>query len=123
VAQVHRHCSHAVVDGHNHRTHALLLAGKPLLLLPTALAQRMTARRVEDLGAGLVAGSVPGPGAGPVEPLAPLLRRLVDDPSLAAAALAFSARHDGHDDDRSLAATQALGTALMDRTRPRLMPE
>jgi hypothetical protein len=105
------------------------------LLLPTALAQRMTARRVEDLGAGLVAGSVagsvpgsvagsvPGTGADPVEPLAPLLRRLVDDPSLAAAALAFSARHDGHDDDRSLAATQALGTALMDRTRPRLMPE
>jgi hypothetical protein len=127
VAQVRRHCSHAVVDGHNNRTHALLLAGKPLLLLPTVLAQRMTARRVEDLGAGLVAGSVagsvPGPGADPVEPLEPLLRRLVDDPSLAAAALAFGARHADHDDGRSLAATQALGTALMNRTGPRLMPE
>jgi hypothetical protein len=98
VSQVHQHCSHAVTDGHGAITQALLLGGKPLLLLPVLLEQSMLARRVADLGAGCL--GEPGAGA---QALAALLRRLVDDPAWATAARAFADRHADHNDARTLA--------------------
>ena len=106
VAQVQRHCSHAVVDGHGAITPGLLLAGKPLLLLPTRVEQTMLAHRVQALGAGLLLDD-----AAPALDVA--LRRLVDEPTWAAAATAFSGRHHDHDDARTLAAVVARCEALL----------
>lgn len=112
VAQVRQHCSHAVTDGHGAITQALLLAGKPLLLLPTLLEQSMLARRVVDLGAGRL---LDGPAA--AEPLAQALRQLVDEPAWVDAAQAFAERHRDQDDRRTLDAVMAQIDALL-TTRP-----
>jgi UDP:flavonoid glycosyltransferase YjiC (YdhE family) len=68
---------------------AALLACKPLLMVPEMLEQGITAHRVADLGAGLVA-----------EPdeqyrLGELLTRLLTEPGFTHAAHDFSVRHDG----------------------------
>ena len=110
LAQVLRHCSHAVVDGHPAITQTLLLAGKPLLLLPTSLEQQMLAHRVQALGAGLLA-SAAGDAA---SELATLLKRLIDEPAWAAAAQAFAERHVDQADARTLAAVLARCRALLD---------
>lgn len=110
MAQVVRHCSHAVVDGQLAITQALLLAAKPLLLMPVVLDQTMLAHRVQDLGAGLLLDS-------PSAALEPALRRLVDEPAWAAAAAAFAERHGGQDDSRTLAAVMAQVEALLARPR------
>ena len=110
VAQVQRHCSHAVVDGHGAITPGLLLAGKPLLLLPTRIEQLMLAHRVQGLGAGLLLD-----GADPA--LEAALRRLVDEPAWAAAAAAFAERHHAHDDAHTLAAVVARCDALLSASR------
>lgn len=106
LAQVQRHCNHAVVDGHLAITQALLLSGKPLLLLPTVLEQSMLARRVQQMGAGLLP---PGTAAA----LQAALRRLVDEPAWAAAAARFAERYRGHDDSRTLAAVVSRCQALL----------
>lgn len=106
VDQVQRHCSHAVVDGHGAITPGLLLAGKPLLLLPTRVEQTMLAHRVQALGAGLLLDD-----AAPA--LDDALRRLVDEPAWSTAATAFASRHHDHDDAHTLAAVVARCEALM----------
>jgi hypothetical protein len=51
-----RQCDFAISNAGHGATAAMLLAGKPLLMIPRNLEQAMTARAVERLGAGLWAG-------------------------------------------------------------------
>lgn len=78
---------------------ALLLAGKPLLLLPAHVEQMMTAKAVQNLGAGLVVDY-----ERPAPDLRRLIKRLIDEPAFAAAAQAVAARHAGDDPAARLAA-------------------
>jgi len=69
-------------------TTRFLLAGKPLLLLPGHLEQFLMARRVEEMGAGLLADP-----ERPANDLAQKLQRIVYDPVFAANAAAFAAKY------------------------------
>jgi hypothetical protein len=55
VEQVANECDLAIVSGGHGTTAAFLLAGKPLLVIPTVLEQALTGYRVARLGAGLSA--------------------------------------------------------------------
>lgn len=106
TTQLRRFCSQAVADGSTGVTHAALLAGKPVLLLPTLLEQTMLAHRVHAQGLGLRAeGSSP--------PLADLLRRLSDEPAWALAAAAFAERHRDESDHHTLDTVVARCEALL----------
>jgi hypothetical protein len=90
---------------------AMLLAGVPLLLLPTQLEQYMAASRVVQLGAGVMVSErppdeqqpVPKGRQGPAPQKAPepnyraLLIRLLSRPAFAARAKAFAAKHADFD--------------------------
>lgn len=79
----------------------MLLAGKPGLLLPDNVERDLMARRVQQLGAGLV------PPAGAEFNLSAALRQIIDDPSLRKAAEFFAQRHaaqNRHDIMQTLAA-------------------
>lgn len=69
-------------------TTRFLLAGKPLLLLPGHLEQYLMARRVEEMGGGLLADP-----ERPAEDLPAKLRQVVSDPRFTAAAAAFAAKY------------------------------
>jgi len=115
--QVRAEASHAVSDGHTAITQALLLAGKPLLLLPTLLEQGMLARRVAALGAGrLIDGATAAPDAAA---LGAALHELLADPAYAAAAQAFAERHREQSDARTLAAVIKRIEALLPAAAPR----
>ena len=74
-----------------------LLAGKPLLMLPTQLEQFLITRRVVRNGAGLgIAPDVPNPD------YARALDDLEGNAKYAARAREFSARYAGHDRDTAL---------------------
>jgi hypothetical protein len=89
----------------------MLLAGVPLLLLPTQLEQYMAATRVVQLGAGVMVSErppdeqqpVPKGRQGPAPQKAPepnyraLLIRLLGRPHFAARAKAFAAKHADFD--------------------------
>ena len=80
----------AITYGGHGLTAAFLLAGKPLLVLPGQLEQYMLARRVENLGAGLLVD--------PEQPSGDLLskiQRLTGDPGFAQNARAFASRYAG----------------------------
>jgi UDP:flavonoid glycosyltransferase YjiC (YdhE family) len=85
---------------------ASLLAGVPLLLLPTQLEQYMAARRVLQLGAGLMVTERPpddpkAPESAAQKPKEPdyraILIRLLSKPNFAQQARAFAARHADFD--------------------------
>jgi UDP:flavonoid glycosyltransferase YjiC (YdhE family) len=69
-------------------TTRFLLAGKPVLLLPFHLEQYLMARRVEDMGAGLLADPEQ-----PATDLPQKLQRVVFDPLFAGNAAAFAAKY------------------------------
>lgn len=69
-------------------TTRFLLAGKPLLLLPFHLEQYLMARRVEEMGAGLLADP-----ERPADDLPQKLERIVFDPVFAGNAAAFAAKY------------------------------
>lgn len=52
MEQVRQQCDLAICHGGAGTTAAMLLAGKPLIVLPLHMEQTMTARRLEALGAG-----------------------------------------------------------------------
>jgi hypothetical protein len=58
-----RACDLAIGNGTHGFTAAALLAGKPQLMLPLELEQRLTAQRVQQLGGGLVANCRDGKDA------------------------------------------------------------
>ncbi|GAB2181113.1 hypothetical protein DLREEDagrD3_13360 [Denitratisoma sp. agr-D3] len=79
-------------------TTAFLLAGKPLLLLPSHLEQFLLARRVAAMGAGIAVN----PEQPPAD-LLPLLRQLLDQPDFAANAGAFAAKYANFQQDQVVA--------------------
>ena len=69
-------------------TTRFLLAGKPVMLLPFHLEQYLMARRVEEIGAGLLADPEQ-----PADDLPQKLERVVFDPSFTNNAAAFAAKY------------------------------
>lgn len=69
-------------------TTRFLLAGKPLLLLPSHLEQFLMAQRVDAMGAGLFADPEK-----PADDLPQKLQRIVYDPDFTANAAAFAAKY------------------------------
>jgi UDP:flavonoid glycosyltransferase YjiC (YdhE family) len=71
-------------------TTAFLIAGKPLLLLPTHLEQFLLARRVVGMGAGRAVSAEQSPAE-----LQPFMTDLLNNPAYADNARAFSAKYAG----------------------------
>lgn len=84
MEQARRSCDGALLHSGVGSTSAMLLAGKPVLLVPQQMEQTMFARAVEKLGAGVV---LPEASAGQFPRL---IKRAWTDASLAAAAQAFA---------------------------------
>lgn len=78
--------------GHDTTIHSLL-AGKPLLLLPLHMEQRLTAGLVERLGAGLLPTGYPEPGT-----IVDTLRQLAENSVIAHNAKSFAERHKARSD-------------------------
>jgi len=89
-----RDCALAVVHGAHAETVALLLAGRPLLLVPPSREQRLTAEAVERLGAGAVPPAET-PGA-----VRRGLEALLGDDRYAMAARRYSDRYAAFDPER-----------------------
>ncbi|HEX5393323.1 MAG TPA: hypothetical protein VFW68_08580, partial [Rhodocyclaceae bacterium] len=79
-------------------TTAFLLAGKPLLLMPSHLEQFLLARRVAQMGAGMVAN----PEQPPTDFL-PLLRELIENDGYRENAAAFAAKYAAFNQDAVMA--------------------
>jgi len=91
-----------VCHGSHQATAEALLAGKPLLLLPTQVEQFLTTRRVVRQGAGLgIMPAVPDPD------FSTALRTLLSDPTYPARAREFSRRYSSHQRDAALEALAA----------------
>ncbi len=73
-------------------TIAFLMAGKPALMLPGHLEQFLFARRVEEMGAGLLLN--PGHAS---QPLAEMLGRVLSEPALRDNAAAFARKYANFD--------------------------
>lgn len=73
-------------------TTAFLMAGKPLLLLPTHLEQFLLARRIVEMGAGIVQSSEQ-----PANDMASHVITLLDNPAYTNNARAFSAKYASFD--------------------------
>ena len=98
MADVCRQCDLGICHSGANTVHALVTAGRPVLLLPLNLEQLMTARRVLEMGAGLVMNyeeSAPD--------YAGMIQRLLQEPSFTEAAQAVAARHAGDDPAAGLA--------------------
>ncbi len=94
-----RECDIGICHAGASTVQALVIAGRPLLLLPTHVEQMMTAKSVQNLGAGLVVDY-----ERPVPDYRKLIKRLLDEPAFAEAARAVAARHAGDDPAARLAA-------------------
>jgi hypothetical protein len=103
-----RRCDAGITHGGYGTTHALLLAGKPQLLLARQMEQTMTGHRLQALGAGLVLEL----GADTPD-FTPLLGRLRDEAALATAARDFADRHAAHDSAATVAALMQRCEGLM----------
>lgn len=91
VQRVAQECDVAITHGGHGTTVEVLLRGKPLLILPQNLEQRLTAQNLHRIGAGL--------GVSPQQPKAVLerLSTLLHHPKFAAGAAQFAARHQSFD--------------------------
>lgn len=58
IAEVANECDYAILNGTLNTSVQMLLAGKPCLHLPIFLEQAVTAKRIEDIGAGVAAYSL-----------------------------------------------------------------
>jgi UDP:flavonoid glycosyltransferase YjiC (YdhE family) len=107
MEQARASCDLAVCHGGAGTTAAMLLAGKPLLLIPMQMEQTMTARRAEMLGAAVVvtdehAGQMPR-----------FLARAIKEPGLRDAARRFAERHAGYDQHATVRQARQQCEALM----------
>ena len=82
-------CDAAVTNGTFGTTCAVLLAGKPVLMIPLNLERSMVARRVVALGAGLAIAPAH------TEQLGARIEALLGNDAYGTAARAFAARHAG----------------------------
>ena len=92
MARVARECDLAVLHGGQGATAAVLLAGKPVVLVPLVLEQRLTAAAVERLGAGAVVS----PSA-TRDVMAGMLDAVGTEPGYAAAAGRLAAKYAAFD--------------------------
>jgi UDP:flavonoid glycosyltransferase YjiC (YdhE family) len=92
LQQVARECDAAITHGSHGTSACVLLAGRPLLLLPMYTEQMLTARRIADAGAGIAA-----PGGRRPPPFRTLVKQLLADRKLHSAAAAFAARYAAFD--------------------------
>ncbi|MBI3140801.1 MAG: UDP-glucuronosyltransferase [Rhodocyclales bacterium] len=112
ISEVARQCDLAVCHGGHGTTAAFLLAGVPLLLLPSHLEQYLVARNVVALGAGMLLGPEAA-GEGFAGPLDALLRR----PDAAVRAQAFRERYRAvNTEDTVLHVAQRLAELAQSRT-------
>ena len=93
---------------------AILLAGRPVLLLPRQLEQLSTALRIAKLGAGLLVRS---PGKHP--DYKKLLQKLLTDPAYTAAARAFADKYSEFDQLAVIAEIADRCNALIEEHRER----
>lgn len=100
-------CDIAVCHGGQGTIAAMLLSGKPLLLLPMHMEQGMGAHRLDALGVALTAAPE---GAAQV---GRLLKRLFAEPGFGQAARAFAATHAGYDQTAAVKAMAARCEALL----------
>jgi hypothetical protein len=94
VMQVARECDLTVLHGGHSVLALMLLAGKPLLVLPLHLEMLINASSVLKLGAGLAAPQLKPEG------MQQKLHRLLDEPAFAAAAQRFAERYSDVDVER-----------------------
>lgn len=87
MRQIAGECDVAVLNAGLNSTINLLMAGKPILLLPLTLEQYLTAKNVERLGAGLDISRLRG------QPLADAIDQFLASRSYAKAAMAFADRY------------------------------
>jgi UDP:flavonoid glycosyltransferase YjiC (YdhE family) len=83
-------CDFCVCHAGHGTTCESLLMGKPLLLLPMQLEQYLTARRVSDAGAGVIADR-----EDPQWDLKATVRLIINNPELARQAKRFASRYSG----------------------------
>lgn len=88
VSRIIHEANLAITYGGHGLTSAFLLAGKPLLVLPTQLEQFILAKRIVDLGAGLMLHPKEAPGDVEIS-----IKQLLDDVKFANAAQAVAARN------------------------------
>lgn len=86
---------------------ATLLGGKPLLLLPLNIEQRMLAARVAGMGAGLAAPALAAEG------MREKFLRLLAEPAYTAAARAFAERYAGLEVEKNPERFAALAERLL----------
>lgn len=92
---------------------AFLLGGKPLLLLPGHLEQFLVARRVVEMGAGILVNPEQPPGD-----LGGALASLVNDPSYRDNARAFATKYAAFDQSRIIRNLVRRIEELLDPNRP-----
>jgi UDP:flavonoid glycosyltransferase YjiC (YdhE family) len=91
VSRLLPQCDLVLCHGSHQMTAQALLAGKPVLMLPTQLEQFLIMRRVVRFGAGLgIAPDIPDPDIGAA------VRALMRDPRHAAQATGFARRYRTH---------------------------
>ena len=98
LAQTAREADAAITYASFTTTTSFLLMGKPLLLLPGQLEQFLLARRVEEMGAGLMVN----PEQPPVD-LELKLRRVLFEPDFALNAQAFARKYANFPQDTVIA--------------------
>jgi UDP:flavonoid glycosyltransferase YjiC (YdhE family) len=84
-------CDFGVCHAGHGTTCALLLRGKPVLLLPMQLEQYLTAKRVSEGGAGVVVG-----GEKPHNDVGAAASQIIDNPDLTRRAQEFALRYVGY---------------------------
>jgi len=101
-------CDLAICHGGHGTVSAMLLAGKPLLLLPMQMEQAMTAHSLEKRGVALSA--MPEAAA----QLQRLVKRALGEPRLAAAARAVAANYPGYDQAATVTLAADRCSALLE---------
>jgi UDP:flavonoid glycosyltransferase YjiC (YdhE family) len=106
MSQVTRDCDAAVMTNGHGTTAAMLLAGKPVVLLPRQLEMFLIARSVEEHGAGLSAPLLK------LEGILGKLERVLTEPAFREKAQALSRAHEGWRPDTPVTKFRALVTRL-----------
>jgi len=94
-------------------TVAFLMAGKPVLMIPGHLEQFLFAKRVEEMGAGLIQNPEQAPSN-----LAAMLRQVLADPGFRANAGAFAAKYANFDQNAVMTHIVARIEQLADAATP-----
>jgi UDP:flavonoid glycosyltransferase YjiC (YdhE family) len=106
MAAITRDCDAAVMTNGHSTAAAMLLAGKPMVILPQHLEMLLIARSIEESGAGLAAPALKREG------IVGKLARVLDEPSFGEKAQAIAHRHRDWDATNPVTRFTALVTRL-----------